>query len=224
MKTKFLRILIIGVFLTRLTFTAEAVVRAVTLTFVPTTADYVVPIGKVLLIEHISAFYGNSFGGTFNKVVITIASKGENDVNSITTIPWSFTTSDPNQSIHLDRPLRAAAGSSVNIFDSLSGAAKDVRIQGLLVDEVDLYAANLGIDVQDVDLAAMRLTANVKVSTSRPVIIDSVTSRDLQTWADNLSQLVTRQPAPMTYNVSTEVTLAEMRKFLRVSARTPELP
>ena len=202
---------------------AEGAVKVVVLVFGPSTPDYVVPAGKVLLIEHVSAFFGNSSGGSFDKVVINIASVGENDP-AIFTVPWSFSTSNPAQSIHLDRPLRAAAGSSVNIFDTAGGAAQDVRIQGLLVDQSDLYAANLGIEVKEVALANQQLEATVKLSSARPAILRSEVSFTLQSWALNPTQQIFKELDSMAYTVSTDVESTETRKFLRASAKSPEIP
>ncbi len=201
----------------------EAAVKVVTLVFGPTSPDYVVPAGKVLLIEHISAFFGNSSGGAFDKVVIGIAAVADNNPAIVTT-PWSFSTSNPAQSIHLDRPLRAAAGSSVNIFLPASNEAQDVRIQGLLVDASDLYAANLGIETKAVALADQTLEATVRLSSARPAILRSEVSFSLQTWALNPTQQVFKELDSLEYTVSTQVEQDATRKFLRASARTPEIP
>lgn len=200
------------------TLVAEAAVRVVTVVFGTGTPNYVVPAGKVLLIEHVSAFYS----GSFTKVVLTIASVAENDTATFT-IPWSFSSSDPFQTIHLERPLRAAAGSVVDIFETADGAAQDVRIQGLLVDESDLYAANLGIETKAVALADERLEATVKLSSARPAILRSEVSFSLQSWTLNPTQQVFKELGS-TYTVSTDVESTETRKFLRASAKTPEIP
>jgi hypothetical protein len=218
-----LRVVLLSVFLIATASVAHGEVRVVVLSFGPSTPNYVVPAGKVLLIEHISAYYGNSTGGTFDKVIITIAASAENLTGTTTTVPWSFSTSNPNQSIHLERPLRAAAGSSVNILDTATGAAKFVDLQGLLLDQVDLYAANLGIELQGVSVADQRLTAEVKLATSRPAVVISTVSNDLRTWITNLTQIVSPKEAA-TFDVSTSIGPRETRKFMRVAAKAPEHP
>ena len=201
----------------------QAAVRVVTFSFSAATADYTVPAGKVLLIEHVSAFYGNSSGGTFNKVVLSIASTTENNPLATTTSQWSFNTADPYQIINLDRPLRLTAGDKLNIFDTFTGAAKEVEIQGLLIDQADLYAANLDLELEGVSVANQKLTATVRLASARPALLRSTTSPDLQSWVENLTQIVTPQADRSLFDVSTGLAM-DTKKFLEVSARTPELP
>ncbi|MDQ6913739.1 MAG: hypothetical protein M3119_06860 [Verrucomicrobiota bacterium] len=196
----------------------RASAKVVILAFAAATPDYVVPAGKVLLIEEISPYYS----GSFTKVVVTIAAVGEN-LQGTVTVPYSFSTSNANQLIQLTRPLRAAAGSLVNILDTDSGTAQIVRIQGLLIDQADLYAANLGIDLKAVGVANETLTATVELATSRPAILSSTTSLNLQNWVENLTQIV-YQHTSQVYDVSTAIEGGDAKKFLRVSAKAPEIP
>ncbi len=222
--TKRFLVLVAGAVLVFSALQLEAAVRVVTFSFGAATADYTVPAGKVLLIEHVSAFYGNSGGGpAFDKVVLTIASSTENNPLATTTTAWSVSTSNAYQMINLDRPLRATAGDKLNIFDTFTGAAKQVEIQGLLVDQADLYAANLDLDLKGVAKTSSALTATVKVTSARPAILHSTTSPDLQSWVENLTQIVTPRSEHGLFDVSTGLA-SDSRKFLSVTGLAPEIP
>jgi hypothetical protein len=195
----------------------QAAVRVVVLQFAGNDADYIVPTGKVLLIEHVIAYLQNS-----SSVVVTIAAPAENKPNQTVTAGWQFSAS--GQTVTLARPLRASAGSAINAVPNYVPNPGTIYIQGLLVDQADLYAANLDMKVDGVALAGNRLIEEVQLSSARPAFFHSSLSLDLRTWVDSLSQIVTKSAQPRVYDISTRLAPSDFRTFLTARAKTPEIP
>jgi hypothetical protein len=96
-----------------------------------------------------------------------------------------------------------------------------IYIQGLLVNQADLSAANLDIQGDGVSLVGDRLVETVQLSSARPAIFRSSVSLDLRNWVDNLLQ-VSAQPG--VYDISTQLAASDFHMFLSATAKTPEIP
>ncbi|HEV3410159.1 MAG TPA: hypothetical protein VG095_07685, partial [Chthoniobacterales bacterium] len=177
-----------------------------------------VPAGKVLLIEHLITYFQ-----TASTVVVEIAAPAENKANELVTTGWQFNTVN-RQTYTLARPLRANAGSAVKALPNNVPNNGEIYVEGLLVDQADLYAANLDVKVEGVSLAQGRLTETVRLTSPRPAIFNSIVSSDLRNWVDNLSQIVTKSAQPGVYDISTQLASSEFHKFLSASAKTAEIP
>lgn len=197
---------------------ASAAVQPVVLFINSFITNYTVPAGKVLLIEHLSAWAANNTPTTPRIIIETkILNIGN---GGILTTDWGFPVTDKYQDVTLLRPLRIPANGIVGINSAGNIAYNEIHIMGMLIDAGDLYAANVGGSVEEVKVAGGALSTTVDLTSPRPVRISSATSFDLVSWSANASEQKQRVANPPGWNVRTDVQGNE--KFLKVAARTPE--
>lgn len=197
--------------------TAET--RVVGLAFnpsIPGLQSYTVPAGKTLLIENVSAWYATN-SPTTPRIVIEIGLIDQGFAT--TTMPFGFVVESKFESLSLKRPLRVPAGQWVRCANSTL-AYNEIRIQGLLVDNADLYAANLDVETKAVGLQEGRFVAEATVASPRPAIVKTKTSTDLVTFEDNATEEKSRQADPKKWTVSTAAD--SPNKFLVATAKVRE--
>lgn len=195
---------------------AEAAVQPVVL-IVTSEITYTVPAGKVLLLEHLSA---SSAGGTPTPRII-VETKIRNISNlGLSTMRWGFPVADKWTEVTLTRPLRIPAGGIVGVYSANNLGYDSLNLMGLLIDTADLYAANVGGSVEQAGVADGVLSAQLGLTSPRPVRLASETSSDLASWAPNATEHKQRSVDPRQWTVQTD--LESGSKFMRVVAKAPE--
>jgi hypothetical protein len=175
--------------------------------------SYTVPGGKTLLIENMSA-YGASNTPSTPRIIIEIGLQVQN--GGITTMRFGYPISDKYEAVSLKPPLRVEAGRDVRILNNSTLAYNVVRIQGLLVDNTDLYAQTLDLELTPIGVQEGRFIAEATVSSPRPALVETETSTDLMTFEDNVSEETSRQADPTKWTVSTDAD--SDKKFLTATA------
>ena len=162
--------------------------------------SYTVPTGKVLLVENISAFQASNTPVT-PRVILETALRVQN--GAISTMRFGYPTTDKYTAISLQRPLRVPTGRILKIYFASDRGYNKCRIQGLLVDTTDLYAANIDLDLKVTEVEAGRLKAEATLASARPARLESLTSTNLADFTANTSEEKRRLADPSKWELST---------------------
>lgn len=179
--------------------------------------SYTVPAGKTLLIEHMTAFYANNSPAT-PRIMIEINLLVQN--GGIGNMPFGFRVADKYEAVSLKPPLRVESGRDVRVHNNSSLCYNNIRVQGLLVDNNDLYAQNLDLELTPVGIEDGRFVAEATLNSPRPALIKTETSVDLEAFEANATEEKTRQADPTKWLVSTAAD--SDKKFLTATASARE--
>lgn len=197
---------------------AAVAVIGLTLTGTGSLASYTVPAGKVLLIENLSAGYSGNVPAT-SRIVLQIGLLVQN--GAIATMYFGYPIADKFTAAVLTRPLRVPEGRTLSLYTAGNVGYDDCRIQGLLVDAADLYAANIAVDLKAFAVEGGRFKAEAQLATPRPAQVMTKTSIDLASFAANTTAKTSKLPGPGKWEVSTAAD--SNRKFLVARATAREI-
>lgn len=181
------------------------------------TLNYTVPAGKVLLVEHVSASYATNAPPT-PRIILEVGLQVQN--NAIATMRFGYPIPDLFTAVVLQRPLRVPAGRTIGIYFAGNAGYDQCRIQGLLVDAADLYAANIDMDLEAKGIVAGRFKAEATLSSARPARIKTRTSTDLTAFVFNASEQKSRLGDPRKWELFTAADSS--RKFMVAKATAME--
>ncbi len=139
-------------------------------------ASYTVPDGKVLLVENLSASFSTNVP-TVSRIILEVGLQVQN--NAIATIQFGYPIADQYTAAALARPLRIPAGRSISLYTDSNRGYNNCRIQGLLVDTADLYAANIGVDLKSLGIEAGRFQAEATLASAHPARVSTKVSTNL---------------------------------------------
>ena len=178
--------------------------------------NYTVPQGKVLLVEHCSASFADNNPPTPRIVLETGGMPVQNGANAI--MRFGFRVADRFDAVHLSPPLKLAAGGTLTIYSAGDAGYNNVRLLGLLVDEADLYAANVDLELEAIGIQRGTFLARATVDSPRPVTLRSETSTPLGDWEPNATEKIQATEKRSEYLISTDADADQ--KFLRAKATT----
>ena len=174
-------------------------------------ATYTVPTGKVLMIDAMSARGQGPFNTTMTVLRINVSytnstlTSDENIPvrNGPTNAAWFF----------LEDKLRLKAGDSISPPNNA-----EYRIMGVLLDEEDLFVANLDVELDNAKVEGEKLVAEATVLSPRPHRLVVASSEDLVTFKEDPTALVqsTAETGKSIVSVDTEDL---DKKFVRVRAQ-----
>jgi len=181
-----------------------------------TPSSYTIPSGKVYILEavHLIKASGTPSPSTTQIRVSRKANNGSFAAYFTITIKDTF----EGGTVWLPNKLRLKGGERLYIPTNASYGA--CRYFGILMDEADLYAANLPVELINPRLSGGKLMADAKVASPRPhkIIIQSATT-DLSAFIYDPTGETTPTADPRTSVVSVDQG-AVGKKFIRVMAKT----
>lgn len=178
---------------------------------VPT--SYTVPSGKVLIIDAVRV---QATGGTPTNSRIRLSVRYDNAtlnsgediiVNESYVVTWNF----------LQEKIHLKAGDSFSAPLDLDYIW--VRIMGTLIDEADLFAVNLPVELDNTRVTGNKLMADAKVSSPRPHRIKVQSSENLNGFSEDTTAEVQKTGTTGTSVVSVDRS-GTGKKFVRVTAKT----
>ena len=125
-----------------------------------TTLIYNVPAGKTLIIENLIW----SIESGYTRQIVSIKANGSNDFFYL-----RFDDTNPDTWAPV-RPMRLTSGGELRILNSGGADWRNVLIMGLLVDNEDLYAANIDTKMENAREVGDTMVADLKYSSPRPRI------------------------------------------------------
>ncbi len=174
---------------------------------------YTVPAGKVLIIEAVRVErHPQPPSIQLSARISYKLSNGSSSVTFIEDFPLPGAYNGGWH--HLTNKIRLRANDEIDPPE-----LTQYRILGLLVDEADLYAANLPVKLDNTRVAGNRLMADAKVASPRPHKLTVQSSPDLTGFAKDATATVTPTATTGTSVVSIDKG-SSGQKFLRVSAKT----
>ncbi|YCM42857.1 hypothetical protein V2O64_16230 [Verrucomicrobiaceae bacterium 227] len=138
----------------------QAEVQPVNLVLDDTTTAYNVPLGKTLIIENLVW----ALESDYTSQTLYMKVSGSSD-----SFYLKFNTENPDSWAPV-RPMRLVGGGQVRILKTEAADWRNVLIMGLLVDDEDLYAANIDTKLKNPREVGNTLVADVKYSSPRPRI------------------------------------------------------
>lgn len=191
----------------------QAEVTPVNIVLHDSNTSYSVPSGKTLIIEHfIWALEGDATAQTVNV-------RPANKPGGVGDFLLKFSTEEPD-SWTPPRPIRLVGGSgaSVSIIKSDFADWRNVMISGLLVDNEDLYAANIKSKLINPRTEGGKLMADVKYDSPRPRITTVESSDDLTGFSKDATASVSPTNSK-TVDVAAVNEEGSDKKFVRVVAK-----
>lgn len=173
--------------------------------------QYTVPSGKILVITAISHSVS---GSPPTKTNIQLSIKYDNVSLTFTeavTIKESFSN---GEWVLLSNHIRLKAGDRI-----FPNAGNQYRVMGILIDEADLYAANLPVELDNTRVVANKLMADAKVKSARPHKITVQSSPDMTDFDQDPTSTVVSTGTTGISVVSVDKG-STGKKFIRVSAQT----
>jgi len=173
-------------------------------------ATYTVPVGKILVIDAVSVSDASAPSTTGLFLVIrfdnsTLVSGAFIEIsNSFVNNRWNL----------LPIKIRLKAG---DLLSPPTGV--QYRIMGTLIDEADLYAVNLPVELNNPRVSGGKLMADAKVASPRPHKITIQSSTDLSAFTEDTTGATTSTGDPTTSVVSVDQGTVG-KKFIRVMATT----
>ena len=172
---------------------------------------YTIPAGKIYILEEM---YINGVTPTPSSVQVSFSRRADN-INSSSNFFLTLKDTYTGGFYVLDKPLRLKGGDSVKV--PLNATSGSVRYFGLLIDEADLYAQNIPVDLSNPRLEGSQLMADAKFASPRPRITKIESSTDLKTMKPDPTGTETDTGSKDTSMVAVETQSAD-KKFMRVSA------
>jgi hypothetical protein len=177
---------------------------------------YTVPNGKVLIIDALSLNNTTGIGMPASSQISLIVNYDNSSLVALETITVSDTYVDARW-IFLTQKIHLKAGDGFR--SPLPGGSISARIMGTLIDEADLFAANLPVELLNPRLSGSKLMADAKVASPRPHKITVQSSPDLTGFVEDGSSEVTATTTTGTSVVSVDKG-STGKKFIRVTAST----
>lgn len=174
-------------------------------------ATWTVPAGKIFVIKAV-ALTPTSPYPTNTQVRFTVAAE-----NMVASSYMSIIISDTFSYAYIrwlpeDMPVKAGKQLAVPVNATFTSC----RYYGLLIDEADLYAQNIPVELNNLEMAGGLFEAEARYASARPRITRIATSTTLDTFVQDSAGIVT---AGATRDLSlVSVPDTDQRKFMRVIA------
>lgn len=146
-----------------------------------TTTGYSVPAGKTLIIENLIW----PIEADYTTQTVYLRTSGSADFFYL-----RFDAEKPDSWAPV-RPMRLVGGGQVRILKSGTADWRNVLIMGLLVDNEDLYAANIDTKMKNAREVGNALVADVKYSSPRPRITKVQSGDENMTFTKDETATVT---------------------------------
>lgn len=174
--------------------------------------SYTIPPGKIYIIEAIRPFAVTPLPSTTQYRVVVRADNIAASAFQTITILDTYTNS---QMVWLPNPHRLKAGESLQI--PFNAEYSSFRYFGLMLDEADLYAQSIPIELDGIEVAERQLAVEAQFGSPRPrrTIIETATDLDDFTANPNAVEIAGPTRDRATFVVDTEESI---RQFLRARA------
>ncbi|MEM9080095.1 MAG: hypothetical protein AAGC74_05320 [Verrucomicrobiota bacterium] len=177
---------------------------------VPT--SYSIPAGKIFIVEEVSFFASSPFPGSTQIRCLRNADNVPVASFFNITIKDSFSN---GAVVALENPIRLKAGERLDIPNN--GTYTSAVYFGLLIDEADLYAQNIPVELSNPRLNGSQLLADAKFASPRPRITKIESSTNLDTITPDPTGIETPTVEKNTSLVAVDTNSSD-KKFLRASA------
>ncbi len=137
-------------------------------------SSYTIPPGKIYIIESFRPFATTPLPSTTQIRVVVRADNIAASAFQTITILDTYTNS---QTVWLPKPFRLKAGESLQI--PFNAEYSSFRYFGLLLDEEDLYARNIPVEFDGMDVSEGQLLAEARFASPRPRITRVETATEL---------------------------------------------
>ena len=172
--------------------------------------EYTIPTGKVFIIEAVRNL-GHTSGPTQANI-----SYGATHPVAVGSLGWTFDVSTDfisDDPAFVQGKFRLPAEAKLKVP---TNGAFQATYMGLLVDQADLYAAQIPADLSDPRIEGLTLVADARFRSPRPRIVWAQSTENLDQFEDDPSGQVTRKTDPSVDVVAVDAN-AE-KKFLRAEA------
>lgn len=173
--------------------------------------SYTIPNGKVYILEAVST--EGSASDTQVRVTRSAANIAADEFFNIT-VNSSYSS---GETIWLPNKLRLKAGEKLHLPNN--GTFFVCHYFGILIDEADLYAANLPVELNNPRVDGSQLMADAKVRSPRPHKLVVQTSEDMSAFGVDATAQVTATVNTGESTVSVDKGTTG-KKFMRVMAKT----
>ncbi len=176
---------------------------------------YVVPEGKVLILEHVA--FSDTWTGKPTALRIQFS------INPVGPV-WTTTITYSQNWNSLLRPIRIPAGKAAAI-DSSYGGTYQCFLYGLLVDEADLYAG-VPAAIQGLQVAegpdGQQVTGRIELQSPQPSHVVVQQTEDLDLWENAFATVQATELSPAQKTFSVNLPSDTQKAFFRAHGDTGE--
>ncbi len=176
---------------------------------------YVVPEGKVLILEHVA--FCDTWTGK------SMALRIQFSINPVGPV-WTTTITYSQNWNSLLRPIRIPAGKAAAI-DLSYGASYQCFLYGLLIDQADLYAG-VPASIQGLQVAGgpdgQQVTGHVELQSPQPSQVVVQQTEDLDQWKNALATIQGSDLSPAQKTFSLNLPSGTHQAFFRAHGRLGE--
>ncbi len=178
--------------------------------------EYMVPAGKIFIMEYVTVDIP-ALNATPDDILLRLYRIRSNFSSSslIVNIYKIVGKYESDELVKLNPPLRLSAGEKIRTPSSTGTSGEVYFLQGLLIDESDLYA-NVDVELKNTRVAGGKLMADASLASPRPVVTKVEASTDLQSFETDPSAAVTQTSDPSQATVSVDADRTD--KFIKVTA------